>query len=85
MQIKDMKSCAERLKMYAAWINTGNGWFFSDLLFESADSLRKHYESMPEFAREGGHPLQAKRWENAEIVVVSVEVPVPDETKEVQE
>lgn len=85
MQIKNMKSYIEWRKMYAAWINTGSGWFFSDLLFESADSLRKHYKGMPEFAMEGGHPLQAKRWENAEIVVVSAEVPVPDGVKEVQE
>lgn len=84
MQIKDMKSYTEWRKMYAAWINTGYGWFFSDLLFESVDSLKRHYEGMPEFLREN-NPSQAKRWENAEIVVVSVEVSIPDETKEVQE
>ena len=83
MQIKNMKSYAEWRKMYAAWINTGYGWFFSDLLFESEDSLRRHYEGMPDFLRKG-HPSQAERWENAEIVVVSVEVSIPDETKEVQ-
>ena len=84
MQIKDMKSYTEWRKMYAAWINTGYGWFFSDLLFESVDGLRRHYEGMPEFLRED-HPSQANRWENAEIVVVPVEVAIPDETKEVQE
>lgn len=84
MQIRDMKSYADWRKMYAAWINTGSGWFFSDLLFASVDSLKRHYEGMPEFTREN-YPSQAKRWENAEIVVVSVEVPIPDETKEVQE
>ena len=83
MQIKEMESCAEWRNMYAAWINTGSGWFFSDLLFESVNSLKRHYEGMPEFLRED-HPLQAKRWESAKIVVVSVEVSVPDETKEVQ-
>lgn len=84
MQIKEMKSYTEWRKMYAAWVNTGNGWFFSDLLFESVDGLRRHYEGMPEFARENC-PSQAEGWENAEIVVVSVEVSIPDETKEVQE
>lgn len=83
MQIKESRSSAEQRKMYAAWINTGYGWFFSDLLFGSVDSLRRHYEGMPEFLRED-HPSQAKRWENAEIIVVSVEVSVPNETKEVQ-
>ena len=83
MQIKEMESCAEWRNMYAEWINTGSGWFFSDLLFESVNSLKRHYEGMPEFLRED-HPLQAKRWESAKIVVVSVEVSVPDETKEVQ-
>lgn len=83
MQIKEMKSYTEWRKMYAAWINTGSGWYFSDLLFESEDSLRRHYEGMPDFLREV-HPSQAKRWEGAEIVVVSVEVAIPDETKEVQ-
>ena len=84
MQIKDMKSYTDWRKMYAAWINTGYGWFFSDLLFESVDGLRRHYEGMPDFLRED-HPSQAKRWENAEIVVVPVEVSIPDEVKEVQE
>lgn len=83
MQINIAKSCAECRTMYAAWINTGYGWFFSDLLFESEDSLRRHYEGMPEFAREDC-PSQVKGWESAEIVVVSVEVSIPDETKEVQ-
>ena len=83
MQIKEMRSCAERRKMYAAWINTGNGWFFSDMLFDSVDDLKEHYEGMPDFLRIG-LPSQAERWENAEIVVVSVEVSIPDETKEVQ-
>lgn len=84
MQIKDMKSYTEWRKMYAAWINTGSGWFFSDLLFESVDSLKRQYEGMPEFTRENCPP-QAERWENAEIVVVPVEVAIPNETKEVQE
>ena len=84
MQIKNMKSYAEWRKMYAAWINTGYGWFFSDLLFESEDSLRRHYEGMPEFAREDC-PSRVKGWESAEIVVVPVEIAIPDETKEVQE
>lgn len=83
MQIKNMKSYAEWRKMYAACINTGSGWYFSDLLFESEDSLRQHYEGMPEFARED-YPSQVKGWEGAEIVVVPVEVAIPDETKEVQ-
>ena len=83
MQINIAKSCAECRTMYAAWINTGYGWFFSDLLFGSVDSLKRHYEGMPDFLRKG-HPSQAERWENAEIVVVSVEVSIPDETKEVQ-
>lgn len=82
MQVKESRSSAEQRKMYAAWINTGDGWFFSDLLFESVDSLKRHYEGMPEFMREG-HPSQAKRWEGAEIVVVPIEVAIPDETKEV--
>lgn len=84
MQIKEIKSYTEWRKMYAAWINTGSGWFFSDLLFDSADALRKHYEGMPKFARENC-PSQVERWESAEIVVVSVEVSIPDEVKEVQE
>lgn len=84
MQIKNMKSYAKWRRMYAAWINTGDGWFFSDLLFDSMDSLRRHYEGMPEYAREN-IPEHAKGWENAEIVVVPVVVAIPDETKEVQE
>lgn len=84
MQIKNMKSYAEWRRMYAAWINTGSGWYFSDLLFESEDGLRRHYEGMPEFAREDC-PSQVKGWEGAEIVVVPVEVAIPDEAKEVQE
>lgn len=84
MQIRDMKSYTEWRKMYAAWINTGYGWFFSDLLFESVGSLKSHYDGMPKFARENC-PSQVKGWENAEIVVVSVEVSIPNEVKEVQE
>lgn len=82
MHIKDMKSYTEWRKMYAARINTGSGWYFSDLLFESEDNLRQHYEGMPEFVRED-YPSQVKEWEGAEIVVVPIEVAIPDETKEV--
>ena len=82
MQINIAKSCAECRTMYAAWINTGYGWFFSDLLFESEDSLRRHYEGMPAYARREA-PDQVDGWENAEIIVVPVEVSIPDETKEV--
>ena len=39
---------------------------------------------MPEYTREDC-PSQVEEWENAEIVVVPVEVAIPDETKEVQE
>ena len=84
MKIKETKSCAERCTMYTAWINTGDGWFSGDMLFESMDSIRTHYEGMPEYARENA-PEQAKKWGNAEIVVVTVEVAIPDEIKEVQE
>ena len=83
MQIKEVKSCAKRRTMYMAWINTGSGWFSADMLFESMDVLKKHYEGMPEYTR-GCSPSQAQRWENAEIVIVPVEVAIPDEVKEVQ-
>ena len=81
MQINIAKSCAEHRTMYMAWINTGYGWFSADTLFESLASLRTHYKGMPEYARKY-YPSQSNRWENAEIVVVAVEVPIPDETKE---
>ena len=81
MQIKEMKSYTEWRKMYMAWINTGYGWFSGDMLFESMDSIRTHYEGMPEYARTED-PDQADRWENAEIVIVPVEVAIPDEVKE---
>ena len=83
MQIKDMKSYTEWRTMYAAWINTGYGWYFSDTLFESVACLKRHYLGMPEHTRTEA-PDQADRWENAEIIVVPVEVSIPDETKEVQ-
>ena len=83
MKIKEMKSYSECQKKYSAWIKTDDEWYSTCLLFDSVDQIRRHYRNMPRFSKAHA-PDQTDGWKRADIIAVPVEVPIPNEIKEVQ-